>query len=1814
MFSAFFRICTLCLISLPTLILAQENGDDRIYLKSGTRSFEKINWKNARLEARQALSVLDSSKKGKPILALIRLNQFPDEATRLRLKKAGISLEGYVPNRAWVAVINGPLDPEELDGIGVRGLLAFTAPMKADTSLLSGQRPESSGETAELWVRFPSFYAADSVEKWLQNEHAATIVSRKLLHARILAIRIARQKIRTLAESQYLEYLQEAPGPDRHENSKSNVQARSNMLHSAFGPYADGLMGRNVVVGVGDDTDPLQHVDFSNRLINRFDKTGGGGHGLHTMGTVGGAGIKQEIYRGFAPKSLLVSQYYSNILVYSPAFYHDFGMRLTNNSYGQNVNGDEDFRQYDLYAAYLDQMGLDLPDLLHVFAAGNSGDTDYPDNPYRLAVSGEKGFGTVLKSYQTAKNVLTVGNIDSLFTRRINSSRGPVQDGRLKPEIVAEGTAIRSAGLNNAYNGRTGTSMSAPAVTGGAALLTEQYQRLFPGATAAPSALMKALLCNGATDLGTAGPDYSFGYGVLNLLRSSDMLAKGRYISGNITQNGSQSQNINIPANTAALKVMLCWNDPPAHPAAAAALVNDLDLTVNHAGNTVLPYVNNPAPASVKDAATRNTDRLNNIEQVVIDNPPAGTAQFTVKGFNIPTGTQGYFVVYDLIPAGTTLTAPAGGQKYRPGDKMLVSWESYGPATGFHLEYFDGSAWVRFAASLPSGSRQYFWTIPANFPLAVTRIRIIRLSDNQMSTSPDFTIMQMPVVSLAPETAQCEGMITISWPTIPNATGYELMRLQGDEMKVVATVPSSRLDYSFTGLSKDSVYWVAVRPLASLLPGLRSIAVSRQPATGQCGSALSDGDLALTHLVSPAGSGRLFTGTALTAATPVSIGVKNLDNTAIAATPATIAYRINQGSWVTENITVPALGVGSETTIAFAVPANLSAPGTYQFEVTLTAAGDQISSNNRIITSVSQFTNPKVQLAVSPSAAEYLENFAATPIQSFQYRQTGLPGIDRYDFLSTRPGGRIRTFVNTGIARSDNRALTLDAESFPHEETTNYLTGTYNLIDYQANNHEIRLDFWYLQHHQTTGTGNKVWVRGTDTAPWIEIFDLMANQGEPGEYKRSNSLELNDLLKANGQDFSSSTQIRWGQTGSYQAASREDLNGYTFDDIRLSIAENDIALKNIVSPRVSNCALGAQEPVTIRIYNSMSYPVTNIQVSYQIDNGPVITETIAAIGGGIEQDFTFSTLANLAVFKTYTLKCRVTKSGDNVDFNNEITRTLTNSPLITAFPYLQNFEAGNGFWFTDGNLSSWEYGTPSSTRIHTAASGDKAWKTSLSGNYNENEHSYLYSPCFQIGGLAQPTLSMMLALDLEDCLDVTRCDGAWVEYSFDGISWLRLGSKNEGTNWYNRAYPGQDMWSQEKYTRWHAATIPLPVPPAGQQSIRLRFVMSADPFENKEGIAIDDIHIYDNTRPIHGTGNSQEITQTIASGADAWTHFSDNGALLASFNPNGSLAPGTVKARVYVNTAGVRNAENTYYHDRNFVIQPTQTTYNPKARVRLFFTDTEMETMLAAAGCTGCLNANGVTDLGITKFSSGMLSRENGDLADNSGGVWQFIKPQDIARVPYDKGYYFEFLTGSFSEFWLSPAALFDENALPVRLSAFTAVLSEKYQALLTWTAADAVNFSHFEIQRAVGNEALKNGLFETLATLSPHQLPAGNYRYQDNLADNRGAVYYRLKMVNLDGSFEFSEVRSIVLSDEALFSVFPNPSADGIFFLNHQVNGPLSYSVADMQGRKIESGNFTGNGFRRKRLINLTAVPAGIYLIEVTYKGNKEAFKVIKK
>ncbi|MEW5989130.1 MAG: S8 family serine peptidase, partial [Chloroflexota bacterium] len=273
--------------------------------------------------------------------------------------------------------------------------------------------------------------------------------------------------------------------------------------------------------------------------------------------------------------------------------------------------------------------------LIEVFSAGNSGPGSY-----------------TLTSPKEAKNLIIVassqnyrlgGNIETISSF---SSRGPAQDGRYVPTIATPGENVISAyndtgsicgtpipGTNNLYVYCSGTSMAAPHASGSIVLITEWWRTFNAGADPSP-AMAKALLVNGARDMGTADrPNFNEGWGRVYLPDTvspdANVIYRDQLDSFDNTGE-SWTLSVGVPDPTKPLKISVAWSDAPGAVGANPALVNNLNLTVVNGANT---YLGNRFTAGWSSTGG-TADVLNNIENVFIQSP-AGSATITVDAANI---------------------------------------------------------------------------------------------------------------------------------------------------------------------------------------------------------------------------------------------------------------------------------------------------------------------------------------------------------------------------------------------------------------------------------------------------------------------------------------------------------------------------------------------------------------------------------------------------------------------------------------------------------------------------------------------------------------------------------------------------------------------------------------------------------------------------------------------------------------------------------------------------------------------------------------------------------------------------------------------------------------------------------------------------------------------------------------------------------------------------------------------------------------------------------------------------------------------------
>lgn len=1536
---------------------------------------------------------------------LLQWDQPLAASARQRLEALGVRFISYYPGVAYFVALPTQVNLQTLSAMGVRSVSAMPIQHKLDPAALNPIAPTNKSEYRVLAVQFDPAISIASMKARFKDQ-GITYQYHKLESPGLIFVQARpgeASRVAALAPVYHV-YLQEVG--DKLLNYASRATHGISFLASSSGR---ALRGAGITVGIGDDADISTHIDFSGRLINRSPWVPND-HGTHVSGTTAGAGIINVRNQGMAPKARLVNQFFSDILTNSPTYVQDYDMVLTNNSYFSVQVGCPGNGRYDILSNYIDNQLKDYPKLLHVIAAGNDGSltcTPYPSS-----------YGTIKSGWQSAKNVLTIGAMNTQdYSIAYFSSRGPLRDGRIKPEIVTGGWAVMSSNANNTYGINFGTSMASPAATGALALLNERYRQLHAGAK--PNAdLLKAVLCNSADDLGNVGPDFTFGFGMMNARKAVQTIEQQRYVVGAVSQGTQQTGTITIPAGVRRLKVMLYWADAPAAANASQALINDLDLTLlTPGGSTILPLVLNANPANVNQAATNGVDRLNNIEQVVIQNPTAGTYTWQADGFSVPQGPQSFVMTYEIEANGITLEYPVGDETLVPGETEVIRWTAFGNETEtFRLEYStdQGSSWTLIDAAVAANRRYFSWTIP-NINTNLARVRVSRNNTSFVDQSDtNFVILGAPSLS---STKPCPGSIQMNWAAVSGATSYDVLQLKGDSMQVIANVTAT--NFLIHGLKTYETYWFGVQARSGNKAGRRSVSLGIKPDAGTCSVPAYGliGDLRLDSILTPI-SGRQFFTSEQQALQAVQVRIANPSSSPVNP-PISVSYRV-QGVTVTEQINSVIPGA-SNYVHTFATPFTPPAGGfELQFESWVKSLSDQIAANDTATKRVRLLVNPPI------TSLPYTEGFESLPVIEARNAEIGVANFAPMDFSASSVRGRMRSFVNSGFARTGQRAITLDQAPYNANSTTDSLTFSYNLSNYTSS--QLRYDFYYRNHGQQQAPGNKVWIRGSENSNWVEAYDLYANQAALSGWKQA-LINVNDVLASAlpPQTVSNTFQLRIGQEGFTSANVSEAIvdvdDGYTIDDMVITEAFNDMALLQINSPDKAGCSLTSTTPISVRLKNYHSAPLSNVQVSYRINGGSVVTETIASFPANHTLDYTFTQTANMAAFTDYDVDVWVKFAGDNYAANDSILKyDVHNSPVVSQFPFLESFEQNDGFFYAKGTNSSWAWGVPNAPGINRAANGRRAWVTNLTGNYFDNETSYLYSPCFDVSTLTRPMLSFSHYTDIE-----TDYDFSWVEYSTDGKVWLRLGATGSGVNWYDN--PSANNWRSSK-KRWHVASVELPKPLTG--NLRFRFVMASDGGVTQEGIGIDDIHVFD-LNTVYATLSSATQTQSVS--GTGVTTFTQSGEWIGSIQAGG-VNQGNMTMTVYPTGGTVRTNLNQYYLNRSFLVQaalPLQDTLV----ARLYFTDAEAEALIGATNCSNCNKPRDAYSMSITRFQ-GTVDQENGLLRDDLLGLFQLIPDSLIHIVPVNNGYYAEFPLTGLGEFWFGADLLRPGQAARCIGEAFT--------------------------------------------------------------------------------------------------------------------------------------------------------------------------------
>ena len=623
--------------------------------------------------------------------------------------------------------------------------------------------------------------------------------------ATLTVSRLTASQLAALVASPLVEFV-DVPDRRAHDERLLNgADLTVNNLRAVQRRYP-ALAGQGLVVSIKENPLDVTDIDFRGRLLNTPAGTQIESVHASIMATlIAGAGNSGPAGEGAARQAGIASASYANLLPDANADLIRLGVSVQNHSYGTGIEN-----YYGLEALGYDQQTRQLPTLLHVFSSGNVGTSASPDGVYK----GLAGFANLTGQFKMSKNSLAVGASDGLGQVAALSSRGPAYDGRVKPELVAFGDA---------------GSSDAAALGSGAALLVQQAYRDSQGGTLPPAALVKAALLNSARDVGRPEVDFESGFGQLDALKAVRTMLEGRYRAGSVGQGQEQTYAIDVPAGTQQVKVTLTWTDPEAAANAAQALLNDLDLTVlSPGGPTWLPWTLSayPSPDSLTRAARRRADHLNNVEQVTISLPAAGTYQLRVRGYAVPSGPQAFSLAYEVVAPGFEWLVPSAIRNVRPGQAATLRWDYAGPAATARLEYrpIGRAAWRTITASLDPTQRTYSWAAPDTTTLAQVRCVV----SGQAYVSDTFALARPPALRVG---YVCTDETLLTWPATPGATQYQVYRLGTKYLEPLQLVADTLLRVLPT---QNAGLYFAVAPVLGGKLAERSTIVNQAEAGVAC--------------------------------------------------------------------------------------------------------------------------------------------------------------------------------------------------------------------------------------------------------------------------------------------------------------------------------------------------------------------------------------------------------------------------------------------------------------------------------------------------------------------------------------------------------------------------------------------------------------------------------------------------------------------------------------------------------------------------------------------------------------------------------------------------------------------------------------------------------------------------------------------------------------------------------------------------------------------------------------------------------------------
>jgi Subtilase family/PKD-like domain/Secretion system C-terminal sorting domain len=623
------------------------------------------------------------------------------------------------------------------------------------------------------------------------------------------------------------------------------------------------------------------HQELTGRVVQGDGASGYSGHSTHVAGTMLATGIDPNAHGMANLANLRAFDWNSDYAEMASEAAN--GALLSNHSYifitgwynsasSWYWYGDTTVSRYEDYefgfycedAKIVDSIAFSAPYYLVCRAAGNDrgeGPSTQPVTHYvwdgtnwvssstvRNLDGMPSGYDCIAYSFGTGKNMMTVGAVYPIpngYTSPADvviasfSGTGPTDDGRIKPDIVADGVGLYStySTADNAYATMSGTSMATPNATGSLGLLQQHYHNLF--GIYMRSATLKGLVIHTADEAGNyPGPDYKFGWGLLNTAKAATLLSNTTTAKvKELTLANGTTYTLNIKANgTEPLRATICWTDPPGTTPAPSLnpstimLVNDLDLHID--GQTYKPWILDPANPSA--GATTGDNIRDNVEQIYIPSLSAGCHTLTVthKG-TLVGGSQ----AFALIVSGITvypdfIAGTIGGNQsicYSSTPALLTGTAPTGGNPSYTYQWQNSTDSINFT-NIPGATVLNYQPGPLTVKTFFRQIQSASGScDNANTNIIRIHINPLPIPTITGTSNLCIGTSGVSYSTESNMSAYTWAVSSGGTITSGGNMVGIEVTWNTAGPQTVSVNYTNGNGCTAASPFVYNVTVNTLP-------------------------------------------------------------------------------------------------------------------------------------------------------------------------------------------------------------------------------------------------------------------------------------------------------------------------------------------------------------------------------------------------------------------------------------------------------------------------------------------------------------------------------------------------------------------------------------------------------------------------------------------------------------------------------------------------------------------------------------------------------------------------------------------------------------------------------------------------------------------------------------------------------------------------------------------------------------------------------------------------------------------------